>query len=395
MMRARTKTSRRTQRGLTLLELLVGVFIAIFLTAAAVAFAAHETRLMGVSQARLEASSAGRAALDLLADDLAMAGAGVGHFENGDFAGVDLGPFTIDLCNFNVDGLPLGFNPPLPLPLGAGTDLNLMTVDATGLAQAPYTLRSSDIGIRFADGAYTTIAQYNSAGAGQFCLAPGLLVNGQPNPSTISFKANELAVMRTADGLAARTVQVLSPNTLAACSFGVCAGGCADFAFAATADFQSSANVAGLEYQGGELQGGFKQIAWFIASDGTNGTLRRYDTTIGPCPGRGNAAGGSVVDNAETLQAQMYQYITDPAVFAGAPAWVNVGQSNVNTRFRTRVDLELVVRAARSVERMRDPTRLLLQTGACVPNLAGCGTQVDFGDREVFRTSVEIKNAMF
>ena len=96
MMRARTKTSRRTQRGLTLLELLVGVFIAIFLTAAAVAFAAHETRLMGVSQARLEASSAGRAALDLLADDLAMAGAGVGHFENGDFAGVDLSGATFD-----------------------------------------------------------------------------------------------------------------------------------------------------------------------------------------------------------------------------------------------------------------------------------------------------------
>lgn len=384
-MRNATRHLRRSRRGLTLLELMVGVFIAIFLTAAAVAFAAHETRLMGISQSKLEVSFASRAAIDMLAADLAMAGAGVGHFESGNFAGIRMGPFSIAGCQFNGSGSPTVFNPGSPLPQGAYTTIALRTVGQGGSIGTSYTLPTVDIGIRYADGAYTTIAQYNSAGAGQICMGPG-----------VRFQPNEMAVMRTGDGLAAHTVVVNSNNVAGPCTFGQCVGGCANFIFTPSTDFQTSANTGSLEYQGGELQGGYKEVVWFVVGNGTTGTLRRaiFDTTPPTCPGRTNALGGSVADNVETVQAQMYQYITDPVVFAGAPAWVNVGQTSLGTRFRTRVDLEMVLRSTSSVDRLRPPTRLLLRTNTCVPNNAGCvATPVDYGDREVFRTSVELKNA--
>ena len=379
------RAPRRSRRGLTLIELVVGVFIAVFLTAAAVAFAAHETRLMGISQDKLDVSQASRASLELLAADLAMAGAGVGHFESGNFAGVQLGPFTVDACAFNASGSPLVFNPPSPPPQGAYTNVALRAAGPQGTFGAVYTSPTVDIGIRFADGAYATVAQYNSAGGGQFCAGPN-----------IRFQPNEMAVLRTGDGLAAHTVVVNTPNVAGPCAFGQCVGGCANFVFNPTTDFQSSSNTLGLEYQGGELQGGYKQIVWFVVGNGTVGTLRRavFDTSPPVCPGRSNAVGGTVADNVEALEAQMYQYVTDPAVFAGAPAWVNVGQAGVNTRFRTRVDLEVVIRSSGSVDRMRPPVRLYLRTNTCVPSIAGCTTNpVDYGDREVFRTSVEIKNA--
>lgn len=383
-MTVRVRTPRRRQRGLTLLELVVGVFIAVFLTAAAVAFAAHETRLMGISRDRLDIAQASRASLDLLVSDLAMAGGGVGYFENGNFAGLDTGPFTIGGCNFNANGAANNFNPGSPPPAGAFTSIPLTAVGQQGTVGTAYNLPTVDIGIRMADGSYATIADYNAAGAGQYCF-----------DANDRFNSGGLAVMRTGDFLAARTVRITTTNNPVGCSFHTCVNQCVSFVFNPVAAFQSSPGVGNITYLGGELQGGYKRVVWFVASDGNVGTLRRavFDTFPEVCGTRDNNLGGAVADLVETMQVQVYQYVTDTAVFGGAPAWVNVGQVPINNRFRTRVDLELVMRTRAPLNNQRTPELLRLRANTCVPSVGACNALQDYGDRRVYRTSVEVKNA--
>src|SRR5436190_23826782 len=87
-----------SERGVTLIELMVGVFIALFLTAAAVAFASHETKLLGYSNDQIDLEQSGRAAIDLLSQDIRMAGSGVGTTispgpTNGAYLGLQVGVF--------------------------------------------------------------------------------------------------------------------------------------------------------------------------------------------------------------------------------------------------------------------------------------------------------------
>lgn len=380
------RTPRRRRRGLTLLELVVGVFIAVFLTAAAVAFAAHETKLMGVSKDQLDLSQASRAAIDLLASDIAMAGGGVGFDEQNNFIGISLNRFNIGACAFNQWGGPFGYDPGTPLPAGCYTDINLRTVDQEGVRATAYTMPTQDLLLRFADGAYSTIADY-SGSTGQYCAGPG-----------IRFGPGELVLFRTESYDQFKAVQI-TPGVSGPCSNGQCQNGCVNFSFTNANFLSSSAAAVNAIYTGGEIAGGLKTVAWFVASDGTDGTLRRavFDQPTPTCAARGNTVGGAVASNVEATYFQIYSFIEDPAIVGPTPRWVNMGQQNMGglNRFKTRVDVELVMRTRRTANRPKHPVRPMLRTGICAPNIAPCTVQQDYGEREIYRTSVEIKNAAY
>lgn len=388
-MKSMHRTPRRARRGLTLLELVVGVFIAVFLTAAAVAFAAHETKLMGLSRDQLDMSQSSRAAIDLLASDLAMAGAGVGFDEANNFLGVDVGRFSVGSCNFNPSGgAPNTFNPSVPIPAGAFSNTNLTAIGENDLAGATYTMPTQDLRIRYADGSYATIA--NQAGTGgQFCTTPNTL-----------FANNELVVLRTEAGDRFTTATII-PGGPSACTWGQCAGGCVNFTYTPTLDLESAPGASSARFTGGEVAGGYKTIVWFVAADPAdtagriNATLRRavFDQTPVACVARDNTLGGAVAENVEALYVQIYAFVDDPAI-AATPRWLNIGQEPLNgdTRFKTRADVELVMRTRRMQNRPTMPAVPMLRTGVCAPNTGVCNQPQDFGEREIFRTSVEIKN---
>ena len=73
---------------------MVGLACALIVLLGAVAFAHYEMRTLGISRDNLEMTQVGRMSLDLLLDDLANAGAGIGYNESGQFAGFEVGQFT-------------------------------------------------------------------------------------------------------------------------------------------------------------------------------------------------------------------------------------------------------------------------------------------------------------
>lgn len=375
---ARPRTSRR---GVTLVELMVGVAIALFLTTAAIAFTVHETRLMGISRENLELSQTGRAALDLLTRDLAAAGAGVGYQTDGVFGGLRLDTFVIDGVTFNPAGVavPVGSSG----IAGAGADLALVTVGLHGSTGVGYVNRTQDIGVVFADGAYATISDYNAAGSGWHCLGTAA--------TPITFRTGEIAIMRSEDGSLARTVQLGAPGVPGCSAYATCAQGCRAFTFvpAAPGWFASDPTADNATYVGGELQGGLKQVVWFVAAANGAGTLRRavFDGAA-TCAARDNTCGMAAADFVEHLGVQVWTWDVN------AGGWQSAGQVPINTPNRVRVDLELVVRARTSGARAASPVELRLLPGACVP-VGDCVADRDFGVRQAFRTSVEVKNSGF
>jgi hypothetical protein len=364
------RRTRAGQRGLTLIELSIGVLIGVFLTAAAVAFATHETRLMGVSQDQLDLSQSGRAALDLLARDLSSAGAGVGYGLNGaaaGFAGLLQGPFQVDGVSFNTTGA---------APT-AGTSLSLSGIGPDGREGARISVSTVDLGILSAQGTYATIAAYDAAGSGQLCEGP-------PGRRT-QFRAGELVVLRDAARMAARTARITA-GAAGACTQDTCVFQCIPFTFVdAPGWFATDPQADQVNYLGGEIAGGLAAAVWFITDDGAGrGTLRRavFDANNG-CAARDAACGTMVADLAETLQAVAYSWnATDGR-------WVNSDQQPIRARDRIRVDLELVVRGRGASGRPSAPIPLMLRPGVCVPD---CGT-TDGAVRRVYRTSVELKNS--
>lgn len=65
-------------RGLTLVELMVGMVISLFILAAAFTFAGHQIRLTEFTAGEVDRDRMGRLALELMAEDLRNAGLGVG-----------------------------------------------------------------------------------------------------------------------------------------------------------------------------------------------------------------------------------------------------------------------------------------------------------------------------
>lgn len=385
---------RAASRGLTLVELVVGTFIALFLTVAAMIFASHETKLLGYSTEQVDMQQQARSAIDLLTSDLQMAGAGIGYSPAGVFLGLQTNQFRgggAGGIDFNANG-------------SNATDLTLIAGDPLGGSErgAAYTLPTHDLGIVAADGTYATLAQHSGL-AGEFC-----------DPNNTFSTDQQLVVMRSEEGLTAQSILFTAAGVAGACTFGQCApvvngvgSGCRAFTLADDPNdlFSTDASAAAMSYTGGEVLTGFKQIVWFVnenpAPDENRATLRRmvFDGTR-TCTDRATC-GDEQSANIETLQYQVWRFNTTlapPQWQAVAPGPIARDASGVD--FRLRVDMELVVRARVSDGRRHDPVRLRL-ADACVPDTTPCGAPptapaAGSGDnipRRAHRWTVEIRNS--
>src|SRR5215472_9657858 len=154
------RTRNHLTLGMSLLELLVAMAVGAFIIAAAFAFVTHQTRLFEFTRSELDRDRTGRLALDLLVEDLRLAGLGVGYDGNGNFAGLMLGNFTVQ------GGAAFGNDHTIQVAYGRNTS-NL---------NGSYTITTDDIGIRFANGAWRSVAQYFGT-SGQICSGSGFQAN--------------------------------------------------------------------------------------------------------------------------------------------------------------------------------------------------------------------------
>jgi len=339
---------KRNQRGYSLLELLVGSSIGVFVTLAGVAFTTNQTRMYGVTTETLELSQASRSGLARLVADLRLAGLGVGYGLDGNFAGIELGTFSRGTAQFGANNFLVGGN------TQNGTSSNQIT---------------DDLGILFANGRYATVAAFNPAGSGQLCAGSGIAVN-------------DIILLRSEDGLHGRTVRVTS-KTAGACQVGQCAGGCEDFGWASDASFSTGAAALTASYAGGEAATGFQRVTWFVERSDPSRTGSRLRRVVGDCARRDHTCGEVVLDDVETLQFRVYQ--------RARTGWTDrTGGGAVGGPERLRVDVELVLASAREVlDAPAPPAQSTLENQLCVPT---CGTR-DLRLRRVVKTSVEIKNS--
>ena len=382
------RAPRSHQRGVTLIELMVGFTIAILLTLAAVSFAAHETRLMGISRERLDLAQATRAAIDLLAEDLKQAGTGIGYQANGTFAGLMLDRFTINGLSFNENGPGVTpFNPPIGAQgPGVRTDLTLEFAGRNGSTFGSFDSIATDIGIITANGSYATIVEYD-APAGGGVARGSFCENAETN-----FRNGEVVVLRSQSSLDGFS-GVMTPGVSGPCNAGNghgCLGGvCTPFDLAPDAFFQTDPNVQNRSFLGGEISGGLKTIVWFSLDNGPTASLRRavFDDRTG-CAIKDGTCGGLVVDNVEAFVAQAWTFSE------AVGQWTNAGQEDIANNDRIRVDVELVVRSRKSATRQTTPValNLLPPPNDCVP-AGACNVAQDWGQRRVIRTSIEIKNS--
>lgn len=366
----------RRRRGLTLVEVMIATVVSLILTAAAVAFATQETRLMDVSQERLEMSMVGRSAVALLADDLRKAGAGVGYNEQGQFLGLLANTFNAGGMVWNPAGNAIPENALPPFPMGAHT-LNKMTRPRAGQSTGKsYQVATHDLGIRFADGSFATIVRERGFN--------GILCNGPD----ISFDNNELVVLRDATGISALsgTIQVGAAAIGPGCR---CTGGCSNFSFTPTPDMNTGPGANRVTYGYGEVQGGFSTVVWFVAeTPNGEGQLRRADFSGGAGCVTRDACGGLVADYAETLLTQIWRWNSV------LNRWVQAGQGPTSASTeRMRVDVELVLRSENETQARRPVVQTKLLANNCIPS--ACGTDGDRYTRVAYRTSVEIMNSGF
>jgi type II secretory pathway pseudopilin PulG len=388
MTSARTLRSapRRRRRGLTLIELVVGVFIALILTAAAVVFASHETKLLGYSTEQVDSQQSIRAAIDLLTGDLQSAGTGIGSLPSGEFAGLQIGSFTVPGgLQFNPNGV-------------NGANVTLQPGDlATGAerAAATYVLASRDLGLLLADGPIATIAQQNGA-AGEICDATNAIPAEQ-----------QLALFKDSAGVSVLPVLLTLTGLGAGCTFGQCIGpggvagtGCRPFTFVTDPNpaFAIPVGAANLTYLGGSAHTGFKEVVWFVnqapAPNDATASLRRavFDGRVGATclAGSRNTCGAEVAPWVETMQYRVWEWNE------AAAAWAAINPPGpINTRNRIRVDIELVTRARVSDGRVHEGIALRLAPGQCVPNTACPPTPAsrDNVPRRAYRWSVQVRNS--
>jgi prepilin-type N-terminal cleavage/methylation domain-containing protein len=347
-MAARTRSAAR--RGFTLIELMVSVAVGLFVLAAAVRLTTDQSRILGRATSRLEMHQSARLAADLMAQDLRHASVGLGYRPDGTFAGLSRGSFTV--------------------PGGAAFQANDRAVS---LASGP--VLTDDLGVRMTTGAIRTIAAYTMTTA-QLCAGSGLDVG-------------DVVVLMSREGLHARTVQV-SGLSAATCGAGTCVRGCEDLAFVADGSYASDLSAAAADYTEGEMAGEFAHVAWFLVpgADG-RGRLQRAEVTAQqPCSVADATCGGLVADNVELLQVAVWQWDEETQV------WVDrTTTGDLSDRSRTRVDLELIMRAAHTDagDALQAPLTSELAPSQCLP--APCGQPKDQVRRYALRSSVEIRNS--
>lgn len=348
------------------MEALVGLACALIVLLGAVGFAHYEIRTLGISRDNLEMTQAGRMSLDLMLDDLANAGAGIGYNEAGNFAGLESGRFLRDGAEFFSNN---------------GRLVQIDNVDVGNPATAT-GFPTDDIGLTMAEGQYVSITFWGAASA-QVCGPSG-------------FEAGDIVLVRSADGISAKSIEIGAVTVGATCISGTsCQMGCEDIAYAADPDasYRSSNTVDTINYAGGTMAKNFRQITWFIsASDPNRPQLRRL---IGTCPLLNDTCGDLVADNVDSLHMRVFERIGN-AWSDRTDLGITTGSSNP-----VRVDVELVLRAARSdVTGQGHPHARLVLEDRCLPgpNIglpAQCQSQATPNRlrRLVLRASVELKNA--
>lgn len=440
------RAPRATQRGLTLIEVMIGTLIAIFLTSAAVIFASHETKLLGFSTEQIEMQQSARTAIDLLARDLELAGAGVGYINcspatctprtDGNpatgprFAGLQtgrfnaLGPGGSAGLVFNDQG---SVAAPFPNPIH---QVALRGATSGNALSAAVNVPTHDLGILMADEQRVTIAAHNpGTNLGEICDATNAL---PASPIRL------YALMRDETLISGRStlLEVTSNAALGNCTYGACAPniaaggeGCRTVRFVndpwpVAQQFNSDTAAAVLNYSGGEAAIGYKQVVWWVENDAIpadshRANLRRgefgFNSVTGAeqaCPvgGRGTC-GGEVAYNVETLHYQVWRFNPNgPASLDPTQdfRWQRVPSGPIdgffpadptNPRPRLRVDVELVVRARVADERVHPGIRMTVP-GFCLPGwtpmdvnpTVPCPNR-DNVERRVHRISVDIKNS--
>lgn len=362
-------SARRSARGLTLVETLIGTTIALILTAGAVTFATQEVRLMEVSQDRIHLARSGRTALSLIAEDVRRAGAGVGYAEDGTFLGLSVGAFDVDGIPFNSEGADSAEG---TLELGSHR-VNQIGRPNTGLDS--YDAPTHDLRVRYAAGSYATVVEERML-VGRLCAGPG-----------ISFEEEEVVMIRDAVGISARSgrLELGGMETGAGCP---CLGGCLPFVFVPTDHLTTGPGATTVGYGFGEVQGGLRDILWFVLGGPRGGVLRRADVTQAPCMDF-ETCGDVAVDFADALFVQVWRWNR------ATGQWAPQGQElpPPDPEARIRVDLELVVRSERQA---REGTRQNVVTRLAGPELClpeGCDEDPDGYARLSFRTSVEVLNS--
>lgn len=350
------------RRGFTLIEMMIGVVLGSLIVLGAVAFASQEVRTLAVSGQVLELTQVGRTVIDMISDDVANAGMGVGYRADGSFAGLDLGTTARAGANFQSNNRAVAFD--------------------------GFATTSDDLVLALADGATASIVSSPRGDlAGQdvvTCAAPA---------DEIRFSVGERVLVRDAFGLAAASYYVVAvPVPVAACPGGVVCeggGGCTTVTLGADSEqWTSDVDAATADYARGQLIGNFRQVVWFV-DDVRNGRLRRHTLTNTPEDCSAFDCGAIVAEGVESLQFRVRA--------RDAAGWTDVTAApRINDNRPIRVDIELAMRArTQDATNMRhDPALLLLESPTGVPQcLPGpCGTQTLIR-REVFRATVEIKNS--
>jgi prepilin-type N-terminal cleavage/methylation domain-containing protein len=359
---------RAGRRGVTLIEIVVGVTIGAIITTAAVAFVRSETRLMGLTDNRLELIQGGRATLDLIAAEVQLAGIGTGLDAGRNFNGIMVSPFTVG-------------------PVGGGAGGPAFNGATISLEQAQpnpgtYTVQTQDLGLRVATGEQTSIVQYTGGGGGgtvRVCDNEGL-----------DLEQNDLALIRDELYLATQAVQLSAPVVAPGCS---CINGCLDFSWVTPADpalqYLNYAGATNIDYNLGGMFTEYKTVVYFVEDQGSGvnrGQLRRatFDfDNLGTCVnGRAADCGVAVTENVEALFVQLW------AFDSAARSWTNVAAGTpVPGDARIRVDVELVMRSRVPTDSAQPPVVSAL-SGTAFPAAGN-----DLIQRESYRTSIDIRNS--
>lgn len=350
---------------MTLVELLVGISIALFVTAAAVAFASHETQLMGISKERVSTSQQGRAVLDMIARDLAKAGTGVRF--NGPF----FGGFLVDRSNASA-------------PKSIVDDQGRFRAGDVALTSAWTTPATAAEGrdvlaITMADGDYATVCGV-TASTITYCK-PSEDADEEPNLSNIH------AVLLSGDGKAMRPVKLVGEAADAACTDQntECEHGETTVnyeAYSTSYPHVEDSGVGPSNYSGGELAGDVKARVWFV-DDQRNLRVATIDNDPAQqaCDG-GDSCTGTMATNVDFFGVQVLHWD------ASSNRWVAglYGLSDTDRR-PYRVDVELVLSSGKKADHQTSPVHVAM-TDTHIP--AGGSDGVE---RFVFRTTVEIKNS--
>lgn len=404
------------ERGMTLIEMVVGTAIASLLIVSAIAFASHETQLMGISRARVNSHQDARNAMALLVADLTAAGQGIARDDQGNFAGFFAPADGNSASPVDSDGYFRGLSQGGGSP-ARGEALGLVTYvgagqvpsvacarKGPGAAEVFTPLRpSSSLAIRMATGHFATICNADTTSL-VVCLPAGS--GDQANP----FEANDErlseygAVLTNERRDAFQLVTISNPqfgqgSCLAYEGGGAgsqegyrdCAHGRIQLSYAAITGGTDgmSTRLEPNELLSGEIATGFRTVLWSVE----NGDLFRTEFVNGHKPVSSDDATctdsgvcrARVAANVDYLSAQIFHLEGEGT----AAQWV-IGRPPNGERRPLRVDVEVVVNTGMETDN-EARTRVRLADGTLFPPQDECrNTQVE---RRLVQNSVYLLNA--